>query len=153
MDGQKNKPTILPLSLDGRGIKGEGEQQDNPTQCHSEQSEESKISAPHFPPPVILDCTRHSRVGGKPQGGRVTRVNKSNQQSHYPYSSIPINVNSPRCGYCLKASMTGEGWCCLVVCPPFTSGLRIKSAMTAVVASSYSAWRVSSPADSASRPE
>ena len=25
MDGQKNKPTILPLSLDGRGIKGEGD--------------------------------------------------------------------------------------------------------------------------------
>ena len=37
------------------------------TPCHSEQSEESKNFVPHFHRTVILDCTRHSRVGGNPQ--------------------------------------------------------------------------------------
>ena len=41
-----------PLSLDGRGIKGEGENKTVPPPCHSEQSEESKISDPHDPHPV-----------------------------------------------------------------------------------------------------
>ena len=41
---QANTTTIIPLSLDGRGIKGEGEQDKTTTY-------------------------RHSRVGGNPQGG------------------------------------------------------------------------------------
>ena len=41
----------IPLSLDGRGIKGEGDSKKNPTLCHSEQSEESKISDHITPAP------------------------------------------------------------------------------------------------------
>ena len=48
---QHNQPN--PLSLDGRGIKGEGDSKKTPTLCHSEQSEESKISAPHDPGPSL----------------------------------------------------------------------------------------------------
>ena len=45
----KSKTTAkIPLSLDGRGIKGEGEQ-DSPSLCHSGQSEESKISDHNTP--------------------------------------------------------------------------------------------------------
>ena len=42
------------VSLDGRGIKGEGETRQN------------------LPPvPSYLDCTRHSRLCGNPQGGAI----------------------------------------------------------------------------------
>ena len=34
----KTTPTIIPLSLDGRGIKGEGDSKTVPSTCHSEQS-------------------------------------------------------------------------------------------------------------------
>ena len=74
----KSKTTDrIPLSLDGRGIKGEGDSKTFPPPCHSEQSEESKNSAPHFPQTVILASRQY------PQGGAN---NKTKQPTANPLS-------------------------------------------------------------------
>ena len=49
--GKQDKPTNSPSPLDGRGIKGEGDNKTVPSLCHSEQSEESKNSDTITPTP------------------------------------------------------------------------------------------------------
>ena len=56
VDGQKNKPTILPLSLDGRGIKGEGEQDNINLQPHGQPT-----TAAH-----VTNCTRTTHTPSMP---------------------------------------------------------------------------------------
>ena len=65
--GEQDKPTILPLSLDGRGSKPV------PVPDTGVRVNKSKTTT-----------YRHSRVGGKPQGGRVTRVNKTTPTDRIP---------------------------------------------------------------------
>ena len=60
-DNTNHQPLIADL-IRNPEVRGRADNKTVPSPCHSEQSEESKISDPHLPTPVILDCTRHSAL-------------------------------------------------------------------------------------------
>ena len=102
--------SIPPLSLDGRGIKGEGDCKKAPPLCHSEQSEEStRPGTPHRHTGFKAVSTAH----GKQQDNTTDRIPSPlmGEESKVRVKTMQSIVRIPSPSYWLQGSIhrVGQG--------------------------------------------